>query len=177
MNNKTALMLLGVAFAINAWPQNPAARPNTVGKPDPFVPRFAPDKLGPIVWVKIAEPMERMTWHQVDDIRYIDQECRSDNYLPRVCLYRHISQCRVLTTDPPTKIPRSQLEEISKMCSGWFPEPVLLRREFSNPLYLPNQAPPSADPRFQFAAGVEARDREIARKLEEVKTGQPAGVK
>ena len=36
------------------------------------------------------------------------------------------------------------------MCKGWFPSPVLLQREFSNPNYLPNQAPPSADPVWKY---------------------------
>ena len=104
----------------------------------------------PIVWVKVAEPAERTYWSQIDDIELVDLECRSDNALPRVCLYRHISRCRIITSVPPTQLPQRTIDDLNRMCTGYFPEPVLLRREFSNPNYLPNQAPPSIDPAWKF---------------------------
>lgn len=103
-----------------------------------------------IVWVKVSEPMEGITWSQVDDIGYVDRECRSDNTLPRVCLYRHLSRCRIIVAEPPAKLPRRTVEELLRMCGGLFPEPVLLQRKFSDPNYLPNQAPPSVDPTWKY---------------------------
>jgi hypothetical protein len=107
----------------------------------------------PIVWVKVTEPMTRVQWSQVDDIAFVDQECRSDNALPRVCLYRHLDRCRIITIDSPGKLPTRTIEQLYRMCEGYFPEPVLLRREFSNPNYLPNQAPPTVDPTWKFENG------------------------
>ena len=103
-----------------------------------------------ITWVKVSEPMDAWVWSQVDDIAFVDQECRSDNAMPRVCLYRHLSRCRIIFTGPKEKMPRETELQLVRMCQGYFPEPVLLAREFSNPNYLPNQAPPSADPTWKF---------------------------
>lgn len=103
-----------------------------------------------VVWVKVTEPMDAWVWSQVDDIAFVDRECRSDNAMPRVCLYRHLSRCRIIFTGPKEKMPRETELELVRMCQGYFPEPVLLRREFSNPNYLPNQAPPAADPAWKF---------------------------
>lgn len=104
----------------------------------------------PVVWVKVTEPMDGMTWSHVDDVGFIDRECKSDNTLPRVCLYRHLSRCRIITLTAPDKLPPRTREELVRMCGGFFPEPVLLQREFSNPNYLPNQAPPSASAEWKF---------------------------
>lgn len=106
--------------------------------------------LALVVWVKVTEPMEGITWSLVDDIDLVDRECRSDNTLPRVCLYRHKSRCRIITTEPPAKLPRVVVEQLLRMCSGYFPEPVLLQRRFSDPNYLPNQAPPAVDPVWRY---------------------------
>lgn len=102
------------------------------------------------VWSKVTEPMDGITWSVVDDIGFVDRECRSDNTLPRVCLYRHLSRCRIITLVAPDKLPKRVVEQLVRMCSGYFPEPVLLQRKFSDPLYLPNQAPPDVDPVWQF---------------------------
>jgi hypothetical protein len=103
----------------------------------------------PIVWVKVTEPMA-MTWSQVDDIGFVDRECRSDNYLPRVCIYRHLDRCRIITKAPRAQVPERTVQELVRMCGGYFPEPVLLRNRFSDPSYLPNQAPPSVDPAWKY---------------------------
>lgn len=103
-----------------------------------------------ISWVKVTEPMEKTQWSVVDDAEFVDRECRSDDALPRVCLYRHISRCRIITTQPPTKMDPRVVEQLQRMCAGYFPEPVLLRRKFSDPNYLPNQAAPAADPAWKF---------------------------
>lgn len=110
----------------------------------------------PIVWVEVSKPMASVTWSLVDDIGFVDRECKSDNTLPRVCLYRHLERCRIITDKPAKDLSQKTKEELMRMCRGFFPEPVLLRREFSNPNYLPNQAPPSVDPawRFQNSIGV-----------------------
>lgn len=108
-----------------------------------------PETLGPVTWVKISEPMEGIIFSQIDDLGMVDKECKSDNTLPRVCLYRHLSKCRIITLTPAKAIPFKVRKELLKMCDGWFPEPVLLRKEFSNPAYLPNQAAPSIDPVWQ----------------------------
>lgn len=108
----------------------------------------------PIVWLKVTEPMERVTWSLVDDIGLVDPECRSDNALPRVCLYRHRSRCRIITTAPPRALPPRTVEQLLRMCAGYFPEPVLLLRKFSDPNYLPNQAPPAVDPAWKYQNGV-----------------------
>lgn len=110
----------------------------------------APETLGPVTWVKMTEPMEGIIFSYVDDISIVDRECRSDNTLPRVCLYRHLSKCRIITKEKPMSLPLKVRKELMRMCDGFFPEPVLLKREFSNPAYLPNQAPPSVDPAWQI---------------------------
>lgn len=102
-----------------------------------------------IVWSKVTEPMA-MVWSQVDDIGFVDRECKSDNYLPRVCIYRHLDRCRIITKVPRAQVPPRTLQELVRMCGGYFPEPVLLRNRFSDPSYLPNQAPPSVDPAWQY---------------------------
>lgn len=104
----------------------------------------------PIVWVEVSPAMDAVTWSLVDDIGFVDRECRSDNTLPRVCLYRHLGRCRIITDKPAKDLSQRTKEELMRMCRGYFPEPVLLRREFSNPNYLPNQAPPSVDPAWRF---------------------------
>lgn len=104
----------------------------------------------PIVWEKITEPMEKTYWSLVDDIELVDRECRSDNTLPRVCLYRHVNRCRIITVTSPSKLPAQTIAQLHRMCTGYFPVPVLLRRRFSDPLYLPNQGAPAADPRWQL---------------------------
>jgi hypothetical protein len=111
----------------------------------------------PIKWVKVTEPMEKHQWSVIEDIAYLDNECKSDATLPRVCLYRHLSKCRIITTVTPSKLPQKVLRELTTMCNGWFPEPVLLAKNFSDPAYLPNQAAPSADPVFKSmsARGIE----------------------
>lgn len=111
----------------------------------------------PIVWLRVTEPMVAITWSLVDDIGLVDTECRSDNTLPRVCLYRHKQRCRIITDKPPSEVPQRTKEELIRMCNGWFPEPVLLQRKFSDPLYLPNQAPPSVDPTWRFQNGLGAK--------------------
>jgi hypothetical protein len=103
-----------------------------------------------IIWTKVSEPMTTITWSYVEDIDLIDAECRSDNTLPRVCLYRHKWRCRIITNKKPEELSLKTREELIRMCGGWFPEPVLLHREFSSPNYLPNQAPPSVDPAWQY---------------------------
>lgn len=103
-----------------------------------------------VVWVKVLPEMERITWSQVEDIELVDRECRSDHTLPRVCLYRHLSRCRIIATEPPNKIARKTVLELERMCGGWFPEPVLGSSRFSDPNYLPNQSPPSVDPVWQY---------------------------
>lgn len=103
----------------------------------------------PVKWVEISPPMEKHQWSVVEDIGYIDPECKSDLTLPRVCLYRHLSKCRIITTVTPSKLPQKVLRELITMCNGWFPEPVLLYKNFSDPSYLPNQAAPSVDPVFK----------------------------
>lgn len=104
----------------------------------------------PIVWVKVTEPMEHIQWAQVEDQSYIEDSCKSDRVFPRVCLYRHLSKCRIITLVPPSKIPPKTKDELFRMCGGYFPEPILLRRKFSDPNYLPNQAPPSVDPTWAY---------------------------
>jgi hypothetical protein len=106
-----------------------------------------------IVWIKVTEPMDTWIWSQVDDITFVDQACKSDNTLPRVCLYRHLSKCRIIFTGSKEKMPRSVELELVRMCQGWFPEPVLLRRKFSDPNYYPNQAAPSVDPVWKYQNG------------------------
>jgi hypothetical protein len=103
-----------------------------------------------ITWVKISEPMEGITWSVVNDIDFVDRDCRSDNSYPRVCLYRHVSKCRIISLVPKEKLSRRTIEELIRMCGGYFPEPVLLRNRFSDPLYLPNQGAPSNDPAWKF---------------------------
>jgi len=104
----------------------------------------------PVVWVKVTEPMDSVYWSQVGHISFVDSECKSDSTLPRVCLYRHIGKCRIITADPPTKLDTRVILDLERMCTGWFPEPVLLRKNFSDPRYLPNQAPPSVDPAWKY---------------------------
>ena len=48
----------------------------------------------PIVWVKVSEPMDSAHWSQVGHISFVDNECKSEHTLPRVCLYRHVGKCR-----------------------------------------------------------------------------------
>lgn len=103
-----------------------------------------------VTWVKVCDPMDSWIWSQVDDILFVDRACRSDDVLPRVCLYRHLSRCRIIFTGPKAAMSRETELELVRMCQGYFPEPVLLAREFSNPNYLPNQAPPSVDPTWKF---------------------------
>lgn len=103
-----------------------------------------------IVWVKVSEPMESVTWSVVEDLLYVDRECRSDNTLPRVCLYRALSRCRIISRVPPEHVPKRTRDDLAFMCSGYFPEPILLQREFSNPAYHPNQAAPSIDAAYQY---------------------------
>lgn len=130
-----AYVLLGVWWCA-AW----AAAPKGAG---------VPETLGPVIWVKVAEPMEGIIFSQIDDLAMVDRECKSDNTLPRVCLYRHLSKCRIITIQKPMDLPLKVRKEIMRMCNGYFPDPVLLKRRFSDPSYLPNQAPPSVDPVWQ----------------------------
>lgn len=103
----------------------------------------------PIVWVKVTEPMGRTYWSHIP-LDLLDIECASDQVLPRVCLYRRKSACRIITDIAPAELSPRTVEELNRMCTGYFPEPVLLQRKFSDPDYLPNQAPPSADPAWKF---------------------------
>lgn len=109
----------------------------------------------PIVWVQISPPMDRVKWSQVEDIEFLDDECAGDHALPRVCLYRHKSLCRIAYKGPRAKIPPKTQRELERMCTGFFPiypqlDDVPLRRRFSDSNYLPNQAPPSVDPAWQY---------------------------
>lgn len=96
--------------------------------------------------------MERVTWSQVEDVGLVDRECASDLVLPRACLFRHLNRCRVFSTTSEKLTPPREREALLRICDGWFPEPVLLRRKFSDPNYLPNQGVPSADPVWQYQA-------------------------
>ena len=104
----------------------------------------------PIVWAKVTEPMDSAYWSQVGHISFVDNECKSDHILPRVCLYRHLSKCRIITAVEPAKLDTRVILDLERMCTGWFPEPVLLRNRFSDPSYLPNQSPPSVDPAWRY---------------------------
>lgn len=106
--------------------------------------------LALVTWVQVTPPMNQWYWSQIDHISFVDKECKSDNTLPRVCLYRHINKCRIITIKSPSELEPRTIEELYRMCGGFFPEPVLLQRKFSDPNYLPNQAPPSVDPAWQF---------------------------
>lgn len=121
-----------------------------------------------VVWVKVTDPMDTWVWSQVDDITFVDRECKSDNTLPRVCLYRHISKCRIIFTGKQADIGRQTELQLVRMCQGWFPEPVLLQKNFSDPNYLPNQAAPSVDPTWKFDndPAAQAAAREQARREE-----------
>lgn len=102
------------------------------------------------VWVQVTPPTDKWYWSQVDHPSFVDKECMSDQTLPRVCIYRHINKCRIITIKAPKDLEPQTIAELYRMCGGFFPEPVLLQREFSNPNYLPNQAPPSVDPAWKF---------------------------
>lgn len=102
-----------------------------------------------ILWVQLTEPMKKIVYSQVDGIEFLDRECKSDNVLPRACLYRHLETCRVIFVGPVKDVDRRDAEDLTRMCNGWFPEPVLLKRKFSDPAYLPNQGAPRADAVWQ----------------------------
>lgn len=127
----------------------------------------APETLGPIAWVKMTEPMESLSISLVEDPEMVDMSCRSTNYLPRACLYRHFSRCRIITKEHPEKLGPKIWNELMMMCKGFFPEPVLLKRKFSDPAYLPNQAAPSVDPEWQFQQSAEITERARAAIKEE----------
>lgn len=110
-----------------------------------------------IVWVKVSEPMERTYWSQIAGPELLDDDCASDRALPRVCLYRRKGWCRIIIVTNPSEIAPRTIEELRRMCDGYFPaypqlNDVPLRRKLSDPDYLPNQAPPSVDPAWQFQA-------------------------
>ena len=110
----------------------------------------------PIVWVKISEPMSEWIWAQVETPAFIENSCKSDLAFPRVCLYRFIGKCRIITLVPPKDLEPLVRDQLARMCSGYFPEypqgGVPFRRKFSDPNYLPNQAPPAVDPAWQYQA-------------------------
>lgn len=94
------------------------------------------------VWVQVTPPMERVTWSLVEDIELVDLACKSEFKLPRACLYRHISRCRIFSTRTEKQTSAREREDLLRICAGMFPEPVLLQRRFSDPNYYPNQGPP-----------------------------------
>ncbi|HSW83520.1 MAG TPA: hypothetical protein VLH12_08600 [Usitatibacter sp.] len=110
----------------------------------------------PIVWVKISEPMSQWIWAQVETPAFIENSCKSDTAFPRVCLYRFKGLCRIITLVPPKQLEPEVIYQLERMCTGYFPEypqgGIPFRREFSDPNYLPNQAPPAVDPAWQYQA-------------------------
>lgn len=114
--------------------------------------------VGVIVWLYVLQPGSpplRTYWSQIADVELLDDECRSDRALPRVCIHRRKGACRIITVSLPSELAPGTVAELWRMCEGWFPVypqlgDVPYRRQFSDPEYQPNQAPPSVDPAWQF---------------------------
>jgi hypothetical protein len=112
----------------------------------------------PIVWIHIVKPATSMAWTQVEGLSAVPRECRSDATLPRACIDRTARRCDVFFAGPRSQVDARAEEELLRICAGWFPEPVLLKRKFSDETYRPNAPAPSVDRAWLVQNAEEVRE-------------------